>query len=153
MASKEYEIPLDYDPRLKVYSRNDSPVRYWWRYYLPTGDLIRRPVSNDRTFAKRNGKVKVQQLLRGIFDEKEKEKLGHIKKVRLTIEEGVKLYNSLTAKHKSGHTKRNERTTISSIFMHFKDQRERKYLDQITEEDVGFVIDHYLAEGCSVVYP
>ncbi len=151
MVSKEYEIPLDYDPRLKVYARDDSPVRYWWRYYLPTGELIRRSASNDKKIAKDNGKVKVQQLLRGIFDEKEKEKLGHIKRIRMTIEEGVDFYNSITAKYKSGHTKRNEATTISSIFMHFKEKRQRKYIDEVTEEDVEHIIDYYEAEGYSIV--
>ncbi len=136
------QLLFGYDPRCDVYQRTrKSGNSYWYiKYYLPNGELVRRPCAPKYADAKKQLSVKRLQLLAGHFDDKDLAKMplqqfSSRQHERLEIQEAITMYLESTAANKTPQTQYNDRVALNMLFGWFE-QRGRQYMDEITPYDV-----------------
>ena len=83
---------IGYEPRCSVYPRKSGKRKvYYLSYYLPNGERILRFCHEKKSLATKVGYLKEEQLLQGIFDEMDLEKLGDYRSDPLTKSVWVRL--------------------------------------------------------------
>ncbi len=141
---------LAYRPRLKTQFRKGKKTKYWWVYYLPVSKAyIRfwRPIGNDKRLAESQGKLKEAQLVRGVFDDWDRKKMGVAPDIRLTIADGVERYLEIGMEHYSANGKKSVGPTIERLFRYFQEVCKKTYLDEITERDFTELKTHLKHKG------
>ncbi len=68
----QLEVPYSYQPRIYIYKK---ATRWSWKYKLPDGSWFYCPAGTNEAAARRNARLKEADLLRGLFTEKEVEKI------------------------------------------------------------------------------
>ena len=131
---------LGYDPRADLFKKKKPGGGYSWyiKYYLPNGNRVRRPCGPTRTESLKRLRLKVAELLEGVFDEKDlgKMPLERFEPVRrrLTIEEGMNLYLEMTRNNRRPATQQADSAKIKSEFKTFTEQG-FVFLDEVRHTD------------------
>ncbi len=146
-------ITLNYDPRCEVYKREQTKGKpVWWiKYYLPNGVRMRRPCDKTQRAARQKMNIKHNQLLQGIFDEKDLKKLKDspyvpVEQKRLSIDEALALYLELSATRKNIRTNYNDYYTTVRQFEFFQ-KIGRIYMDEIEPIDVQLMVNSLNQRG------
>ena len=97
---------LGYEPRCSVYPRKSGKRKvYYLSYYLPNRTRILRFCHEKKSLATKVGYLKEEELLQGIFDEMDLEKLGDYRsgsfnQKRLGTVEALGIYLNTTAENR-----------------------------------------------------
>jgi integrase len=144
---------LGYLPNCTLYEREQKKgTMLYVSYFLPNGERMRRPVSPNRNEAKKLIKIKELQLMSGQFDDKDLAKLNlessvqtvnsRTEKTKYTIDEALKLYFEITASRKTASTQLNDLKCITKYFEFIKQRSNKRYIDEISNLDIQFLIKH-----------
>ncbi len=145
---------LGYEPRCSVYPRKSGKRKvYYLSYYLPNGKRILRFCHEKKSLATKVGYLKEEELLKGIFDEMDLEKLGdyrlgHFNQKRLGTVEAVGIYLKNTAENRTPRAQYNDERTLNMLFSQFE-QSGHEFIDQITPFDVQLLINQHSQKGIS----
>jgi len=143
-----------YDPKCSQYKRvQRGKVMYYVSYYLPNRKRVQRPVHQDFNQAKLLVRKKEMQLIKGLFDAKDHEKLGAYfvsrqNRYRLSIEVGLHVYFEEMKAIKTSKTYRHELRVINQCFDFLKNQG-WIYFDEIHDLDVKSLITWLDSKGMS----
>ena len=145
---------LGYEPRCSVYPRKSGKRKvYYLSYYLPNGERIQRFCQEKKSLATKLRHLKEEELLQGIFDEMDLEKLGdyrsgHFNQKRLGTVEAVEIYLKNTAENRTPRAQYNDERTLNMLFSQFE-QSGHEFIDQITPFDVQLLINQHSQKGIS----
>jgi hypothetical protein len=97
--------------------------------------------------------LKEEELLRGVFDELDLEKLGdyrsgHFNQRRLGTLEAVGIYLNTTAENRNTSSQNHDERKLNMLFSQIE-QSGRKFIDQISALDVQLLINQYSKRGIS----
>jgi integrase len=138
---------VGYDPKCSLFKRERASGKVMWyiSYYLPNNQRIRRPLNKDHREAKTLKLVKEKQLLRGMFDSKDKEHLKDMlpaaQTERLSINKGITLYHRLMDSGKTPKSRKVDQSQIRLAFKFFKNQG-KAYMDQIKRADIRLLVGY-----------
>jgi integrase len=145
---------IGYEPRCSVYPRKSGKRKvYYLSYYLPNGERIQRFCQEKKSLAVKLRHLKEEELLQGIFDELDLEKLGdyrsgHFNQKRLGTVEALGIYLNTTAENRGPKAQYNDERTLNMLFMEME-QSGHEFIDQITPLDVQLLINQYSKKGIS----
>ena len=145
---------LGYEPRCSVYPRKSGKRKvYYLSYYLPNGERIQRFCQEKKSLATKHRHLKEEELLQGIFDEKDLEKLGdyrsgHFNQKRLGTVEAVGIYLKTTAENRTPRAQYNDERTLNMLFRQIE-QSGHEFVDQISPFDVQLLINQHSKRGVS----
>ena len=145
---------IGYEPRCSVYPRKSGKRKvYYLSYYLPNGERIQRFCQEKKSLATKLRYLKEEELLQGIFDEMDLEKLGdyrsgHFNQKRLGTVEALGIYLNTTAENRGPKAQYNDERTLNMLFMEME-QSGHEFIDQITPLDVQLLINQYSKKGIS----
>ena len=151
---KQSGLLLGYEPRCSVYLRKSGKRKvYYLSYYLPNGERIQRFCQEKKSLATKLRYLKEEELLQGIFDEMDLEKLGdyrsgHFNQKRLGTVEALGIYLNTTAENRGPKAQYNDERTLNMLFMEME-QSGHEFIDQITPLDVQLLINQYSKKGIS----
>jgi len=151
---KQSGLLLGYEPRCSVYLRKSGKRKvYYLSYYLPNGERIQRFCQEKKSLATKLRYLKEEELLKGIFDEMDLEKLGdyrsgHFNQKRLGTVEALGIYLNTTAENRGPKAQYNDERTLNMLFMEME-QSGHEFIDQITPLDVQLLINQYSKKGIS----
>ena len=151
---KQSGLLLGYEPRCSVYPRKSGKRKvYYLSYYLPNGERIQRFCQEKKSLATKLRYLKEEELLQGIFDEMDLEKLGdyrsgHFNQKRLGTVEALGIYLNTTAENRGPKAQYNDERTLNMLFMEME-QSGHEFIDQITPLDVQLLINQYSKKGIS----
>ena len=151
---KQSSLLLGYEPRCSVYPRKSGKRKvYYLSYYLPNGERIQRFCQEKKSLATKLRYLKEEELLQGIFDEMDLEKLGdyrsgHFNQKRLGTVEALGIYLNTTAENRGPKAQYNDERTLNMLFMEME-QSGHEFIDQITPLDVQLLINQYSKKGIS----
>lgn len=135
-----------YIPKVTVFIRKDSRVKYWINYRLPNSDRMRLPVSSNKKQAEQYSIIKQGQLLNGIFTEEELVKLGRKNNKRLTIEKGLEQYFLLSSGKRNSNSKACDDCIIKALFREIGGLG-KTHFDEIQVSDIQQVIQQRINSG------
>ena len=113
---------LRYEPRCSVYPRKSGKRKvYYLSYYLPNRTRILRFCHEKKSLATKVGYLKEEELLQGIFDEMDLEKLGDYRsgsfnQKRLGTVEALGIYLNTTAENRTPKAQYNDERTLNMLF-------------------------------------
>ena len=145
---------LGYEPRCSVYPRKSGKRKvYYLSYYLPNGKRILRFCHEKKSLATKVGHLKEEELLKGIFDEMDLEKLGdyrsgHFNQKRLGTVEALGIYLNTTAENRTPKAQYNDERTLNMLFRQME-QSGHEFIDQISPLDVQLLINQHSERGIS----
>jgi len=145
---------LGYEPRCSVYPRKSGKRKvYYLSYYLPNGERIQRFCQEKKSLATKVGYLKEEELLQGIFDEMDLEKLGdyrsgHFNQKRLGTVEALGIYLNTTAENRAPKAQYNDERTLNMLFRQME-QSGHEFIDQISPLDVQLLINQHSKRGIS----
>ena len=145
---------IGYEPRCSVYPRKSGKRKvYYLSYYLPNGERIQRFCQEKKSLAVKLRHLKEEELLQGIFDELDLEKLGdyrsgHFNQKRLGTVEALGIYLNTTAENRGPKAQYNDERTLNMLFRQME-QSGHEFIDQITPLDVQLLINQYSKKGIS----
>ena len=145
---------LGYEPRCTVYPRKSGKRKvYYLSYYLPNRTRILRFCHEKKSLATKVGYLKEEELLQGIFDEMDLEKLGdyrlgNFNQKRLGTVEALGIYLYTTAENRGPKAQYNDERTLNMLFRQME-QSGHEFIDQITPLDVQLLINQYSKKGIS----
>ena len=145
---------LGYEPRCSVYPRKSGKRKvYYLSYYLPNGERIQRFCQEKKSLATKLRHLKEEELLQGIFDEMDLEKLGdyrsgYFNQKRLGTVEAVEIYLKNTAENRTPRAQYNDERTLNMLFSQFE-QSGHEFIDQISPFDVQLLINQHSQKGIS----
>ena len=145
---------LGYEPRCSVYPRKSGKRKvYYLSYYLPNGKRILRFCHEKKSLATKVGHLKEEELLKGIFDEMDLEKLGdyrlgNFNQKRLGTVEALGIYLNTTAENRTPRAQYNDERTLNMLFRQME-QSGREFIDQISPLDVQLLINQHSERGSS----
>jgi integrase len=151
---KQSGLLLGYEPRCSVYLRKSGKRKvYYLSYYLPNGERIQRFCQEKKSLATKLRYLKEEELLQGIFDEMDLEKLGdyrsgHFNQKRLGTVEALGIYLNTTAENRGPKAQYNDERTLNMLFRQME-QSGHEFIDQITPLDVQLLINQYSKKGIS----
>ena len=145
---------LGYEPKCSVYPRKSGRRKvYYLSYYLPNGKRVLRFCHEKKSLANKLKYLKEEELLRGVFDEMDLEKLGdyrsgHFNQKRLGTLEAVGIYLNTTAENRNTSSQNHDERKLNMLFSQIE-QSGRKFIDQISALDVQLLINQYSKKGIS----
>jgi len=145
---------IGYEPRCSVYPRKSGKRKvYYLSYYLPNGERIQRFCQEKKFLATKLRHLKEEELLQGIFDELDLEKLGdyrsgNFNQKRLGTVEAVGIYLKTTAEYRTPRTQYNDEKVLNMLFSQFE-QSGHEFIDQISALDVQLLINKHSQRGIS----
>ena len=144
---------IGYNPKASLFKKKRAGGFSWYiNYYLPNGVRVRRLCGPTREVSLRRMKIKEIELLDGIFEDSDLEKMPlerfePRRKKRLKIIEGVEIYLEMTRNKRRPRTQQAEQVKLKKNFSHFTDKG-FSFLDEISHveaqrwvnliEDKGF---------------
>lgn len=142
-----------YNPRCRIFQRkrNSGSTMYYLDYFLPNNIRVRRPCHTVKTQANALRDIKNQQLLQGVFDETDKEKMPEFQfeartPKRYELMKGLKLYLNTTASERKEKTQYNDTKTLTLLFDYFTEEG-KKYLDELTPLDIQQMFNYMALQG------
>ena len=144
---------IGYNPKASLFKKKRAGGFSWYiNYYLPNGVRVRRLCGPTREVSLRRMKIKEIELLDGIFEDSDLEKMPlerfePRRKKRLKIIEGVEIYLEMTRNKRRPRTQQAEQVKLKKNFSYFTDKG-FSFLDEISHveaqrwvnliEDKGF---------------
>lgn len=124
------DVSFEYAPKVYVYKRESG---WFWKFELPNGKwFYGRAAGDDEKSAKRNASKKERELAKGLFTQKEVDKLQTI----LTFEEAINEFiDELKAEDRSPRYYKDEKKKLNAVANTFMEKYKKLYVHKVTEDD------------------